>query len=105
MKWVKRCCWLAGWSIWLLLGFGLYRELPRDLGPVVCKQPLERFESPIGFVGGGPDLMTSELVMPRFGTVVRIRDAKSGAIKREVSVDGFSAMRLRATGSRILFDD
>jgi len=32
--------WLAAWSFWLWLGFGLYRELPRDLGPVVCQVKL-----------------------------------------------------------------
>jgi hypothetical protein len=39
VKWLQRCCWLAAWSVWLWLGVGLYRELPREVGPAVCKIP------------------------------------------------------------------
>lgn len=47
MKWLKRTLWLAAWSVWLWLGFGLYRELPRDLGRVFCTIPLHGM-NPIG---------------------------------------------------------
>ena len=46
---LKRLLWLAAWSVWLWLGFGLYRELPRDLGPVVCKLQLTGGQSLVGF--------------------------------------------------------
>lgn len=50
-RWIVRFLWLSAWCVWLWLGFGLYRELPRELGPVVCKLFLENGASIIGFVG------------------------------------------------------
>ena len=51
--WLSRSLWLAAWSFWLWLGFGLYRELPRELGPVVCRLPMNEAESTIGFCSVG----------------------------------------------------
>lgn len=39
-RWLPRAFWLAAWSLWAWLGWGLYRELPRDLGPPLCVLPL-----------------------------------------------------------------
>jgi hypothetical protein len=50
MKWLSRSLSLAAWSFWLWLGFGLYRELPRQLGPPVCTLPLERGAMALGWV-------------------------------------------------------
>jgi hypothetical protein len=37
MRWMKRGMWVAAWGAWVWLGFGLYRELPRDPGPILNK--------------------------------------------------------------------
>src|SRR6185295_4893402 len=50
MTYLKRFLWLAAWGVWLWLGFGLYRELPRELGPRVRKLWIEGEYTPIGFV-------------------------------------------------------
>jgi hypothetical protein len=51
MLYLKRFLWLSAWSVWLWLGFGLYRELPRDFGPVVSRLPFRPSELVAGFVG------------------------------------------------------
>ena len=51
MRWIKRGLWLAAWGVWLWLGVGLYRELPRDIGAVVSRIPTERDFPILGFVG------------------------------------------------------
>src|SRR5688572_6661845 len=43
--------WLAAWGVWAYIGFGLLHSLPRNLGPVVCKLPLESKEEVVGFLG------------------------------------------------------
>jgi hypothetical protein len=48
---LKRFLWLFAWSVWLWLGFGLFRELPRELGPVVCRLGQEEVGKVLGFVG------------------------------------------------------
>jgi hypothetical protein len=53
MAWLKRCFWLSAWGVWLWLGVGLARELPRDLGPVLCKLLLEDGEYLCGFLNDG----------------------------------------------------
>jgi hypothetical protein len=79
MKWPKRGFWIAAWAVWLWLGVGLYRELPRDLGPVVCRLPVSaRMVSPLGFVG---DSDTFAMQWPREGALpptLRLFDAQSG---------------------------
>jgi hypothetical protein len=50
MKWFKRGLWLAAWGVWLWLGVGLYRELPRKVGPALCTLPVTR-TSILGCVG------------------------------------------------------
>jgi hypothetical protein len=35
MRHFKRFLWLAAWSVWLWLGVGLHRELPRSPGPIL----------------------------------------------------------------------
>jgi len=48
---LKRLFWLLAWSLWLLLGLGLYRELPRQTGAFVGRLPLSENERVIGFLG------------------------------------------------------
>jgi len=60
MKWFKRCCWFSAWCVWLWLGFGLYRELPRDLGPVVCKLKLRQGEFVTSFDAERPEVIAAK---------------------------------------------
>jgi hypothetical protein len=46
MRWLPRLFWLSAWALWLWLGVGLHRELPRDWGPAVRKLPMDF----VGFV-------------------------------------------------------
>jgi hypothetical protein len=51
MKWLKRGLWLIAWSVWIWLSFGLYRELPRQTGALVCRLSLGQNERIVGFLG------------------------------------------------------
>ena len=51
MTWRKRRWWALSWALWALLGFCLYRELPRDVGLKLCSLALKADERPLGFVG------------------------------------------------------
>ena len=50
-RWLPRSLCLLAWSFWAWLGFGLYRELPRDFGPVVAQMPEYDQSLTLGFVG------------------------------------------------------
>jgi hypothetical protein len=83
MKWFKRSLWLLAWACWIWLGFGLYRELPRRLGPLVRQLPITPSESVLGFVGD------TSLVAILPGQLyrneqVKLLDAKTGAFVREI---------------------
>lgn len=54
----KRLLWLAAWGVWLWLGFGLHRALPRDLGPVACSHLLGERTSFVGFLGDESKFVT-----------------------------------------------
>jgi len=84
MKWLKRCCWLAAWGVWLWLGFGLYRELPRHAGAKVCEAQFEEGERPLGFFDDDRLLATLEVLDDSKGFNVRVRDALRGEVKRRV---------------------
>jgi len=58
MRWLKRGAWLLAWGVWAWLGVGLYRELPRGLGPVVSTIPKERNEVIVSRFGERPTLIT-----------------------------------------------
>lgn len=51
MKWFKRTLWLAAWGVWVWLGVGLYRELPRKSGPQLSNVNFHGLKMPMGFVG------------------------------------------------------
>ena len=81
MKWVVRSCWLLAWSLWLLLGVGLHHELPRNLGPAVCRIPLAPYQNHSAHVAGfdGPSrVVVAELPAngPKF---VAVYNAETGA--------------------------
>jgi len=51
MRWLYRLLWIAAWTEWFYLGFGLFHGLPRSLGPVVGKLWLQPNEVVVGFLG------------------------------------------------------
>jgi hypothetical protein len=83
MTHLKRILWLAAWSVWLWLGFGLYRELPRKFGKPICTLPISEQAMIAGFIG-----TTNHVVVvfreDRSGqTTVRAFDAQTGAVAAE----------------------
>jgi len=54
----KRLLWLFAWSVWVYLGVGLYRELPRDLGPILRRLPFGDDNQPVGWLDGGKTIIT-----------------------------------------------
>ena len=82
MKWVKRGLWVGAWGAWAWLGFGLHRELPRDLGPVVCKLPFGDDRWPVGFIDGGDVLVTKSgtgvISIPAIGHAMDCWNARTG---------------------------
>lgn len=77
---IVRVSWLAAWSFWLWLGFGLHRELPRDVGPPVCQIPVKPYQARSTYVAGfdGPSrIVVAEL--PAAGPkTVSVYDAETG---------------------------
>jgi len=52
MKWVKRVLWAAAWGVWVWLGIGLHRELPRAPAPCIAKLSFSSPERSLGFTDG-----------------------------------------------------
>jgi hypothetical protein len=84
MLWLKRTPWLAAWCVWLWLGFGLYRELPRDLGPVVARFPKVdlSFRMSFKFIGASHEIYTHESRGRGKASTIRIWDGDSGNLLR-----------------------
>ena len=84
-RWLPRSLWLLAWSFWLWLGFGLYRELPRELGPVMLALPRNDKgiveEYALGFLTDSDDVVTT--VQSTKGFLVRVRDGRTGVLVRE----------------------
>jgi hypothetical protein len=82
---LKRLLWLVAWTFWLWLGFGLYRELPRDLGPEVCRLPeADAGQSFLGFIGGANLPAFREYLPGGRGLEVRVYDAETGMPVRTI---------------------
>ena len=79
MAHLKRLLWLFAWSLWLLLGLGLYRELPRELGPAVCQLPLGK-DDVMSFAG--PSLVAIQKLPVPTPTSIRLVDAETGEVVR-----------------------
>jgi hypothetical protein len=50
LRWLWRGCWLTAWGVWIWLGVGLHRELPRELGSPIATLPREPKSQFVGFV-------------------------------------------------------
>jgi hypothetical protein len=79
VKWLARIFWLAAWGAWVWLGAGLHRELPRNLSPVSRRLPLDRTETPIGFVESG-ELLASYKPDAAQKLVIRVREPLKGEL-------------------------
>src|ERR1700752_391625 len=82
MKWFVRLLWLAAWAFWLWLGLGLYRELPRELGPELGTLSIGKGETILGFV----KVTTKLAVMQQGRTSLKIKtfDARPGSLEEPV---------------------
>jgi len=98
----KRLLWLLAWSVWVYLGVGLYRELPRELGTRVCKLAFEKSEEPLGFLHG-EDVVASKVQKedaydPRFtlwNARTGVKIAERRGIAKAISWQGGLAISLR----------
>src|SRR5688500_1586855 len=72
---LKRLPWLLAWSVWLLLGFGLYRELPRDPGEQIRRVSLVTGEYAFGFWNQSFELFVGRPNSNEFRSV----DVRNGA--------------------------
>jgi len=87
----KRFLWLLAWGVWLWLGFGLYRELPRRLGENVCKLPLLPHEEVDAFLHDATSIITRQQSSSTVKPVFRRRSAMTGEIERIIASDQFPA--------------
>jgi hypothetical protein len=55
----KRVLWLAAWGVWVWLGFGLHRELPRKRGPPVQQLSLTKEQAVVGFLADSGQVAVS----------------------------------------------
>jgi len=57
-RWLARSFWVAAWIAWCWAGYGLWRELPRTLGPVIGKLDLHETQSFLGMLPEEPTFLT-----------------------------------------------
>jgi hypothetical protein len=93
MIYFKRFLWLAAWGVWVWLGFGLYRELPRELGPVVCRLPMNGLEDWIAFLHNRPSILTLDDDPDDRLQTIRLRNARTGEIEQEIKSEGVGIPR------------
>jgi hypothetical protein len=85
MRSLNRIVWLLCWGTWVLLGIGLYRELPREIGPRVCKLQLPRDSHQLlGFIGSSNEFAIISQTMSPYHTLIAVRDAKTGSLCRKI---------------------
>jgi hypothetical protein len=79
-RFIGRVFWLAAWSVWLWLGFGLYRELPRELGPIARELPIASGEAVLGFIGE-TNLIATQAAKDQFTpAILTIFNAETGRL-------------------------
>jgi len=83
-KWLTRIMWTLLWGIWGLLAFRLYRELPRDMGPPVCKLQLQREYRMDGFIIGRPEVLAARMDDSKQHFVYSVFDAVTGEKIRDL---------------------
>ena len=88
-RWLPRSLWLVAWSFWAWLGWGLYRELPRQMGPLICRVPVQAIEAPLGFVKDRP-LVVIQPRLPNRNTTFKVFDATSGVFVHDINFDRHS---------------
>jgi len=83
MRWFKRGLWLLAWGVWAALSVGLYRELPRDLGPEICnvQSPTQTYWV-VGFVGASNDIAVIAKSEDPEATSINIVGAETGRVIR-----------------------
>jgi len=82
--------WAAAWGAWVWAGFGLYRELPRNLGPVACQLPFGGHENAMAFIDGKDELVAHDRGDGRpfwNRSFVNVYDAKTGEKLRSFKVN------------------
>jgi hypothetical protein len=88
---MKRCLslsfWLAAWGVWLWLGFGLHRELPRKLPSPHAELPIAKRDAILGFVRNSP-LLAVKSPDPR-ELRIRVFDASSGTVVHDSTRNPF----------------
>jgi len=96
MRWLSRVFWLAAWCVWIWLGVGLHRALPRQVGPRLGHIPIGRTETVLGFVKDTPLVV----VQPRFPTVsmtLKVFDGRTGFLSHELPFDGRWLLQTNST--------
>lgn len=88
MKWLKRCCWLAVWGVWVWMGFGLYRELPKRL-VVERRLPVQKEDLILGFLKGTNHVAFVQNVT-NWETSIKVFDAATGSLVRETPAPPFN---------------
>jgi len=78
IKWLKRGLWAAAWGCWLWCGFGLARELPRQLGERLCRVPVGLGDSILGFVGDTDQIAVYRCDFTNFTSSVDVYEGRSG---------------------------
>jgi hypothetical protein len=92
MKWVWRGMWAAAWGTWLWLGFGLYRELPRDF-PLVCDLSLPPNSIVCGFLGDTHEVVFHERgASPQDGSHLYCVDAANATLLRTTKFGGEASL-------------
>jgi hypothetical protein len=87
MKWLKRSIWLAAWGVWLALGVGLHRELPRAPGELIVPLPNGSKEFMVGFVDHAPRLLACSHDWNAAGQELWIWDAASRTAAKRLFAD------------------
>jgi hypothetical protein len=89
MRLLKCGLWLLAWSVWFILGVGLYRELPRELGPVVRVLPFQPSERPMGFLPDGKSVATMQHAGRNEPTTIFVYDVETGGRIRTIPGPSF----------------
>lgn len=84
---LKGILWLLAWSLWFVLGVGLYKELPRSFGKTVCELQTDQSTARVlGFVADSNQIVLLIKTLGVTGlpfSTVNIVDAETGAVLRK----------------------